>query len=112
MRTVILSLLLASAAAPLVAQTVPAVEEKSIDQLQAMMAGGTSSEAITQAYLARIAGMDRTGPTLRAVIAVNPDAVTQARAADARRKARCWSMSSSPSSTDSARPKASFCIPN
>ena len=50
------------------------VEEKSIDQLQAMMAGGTSSEAITQAYLARIAAMDRTGPTLRAVIAVNPDA--------------------------------------
>ena len=86
MRTVVLSLLLASAAAPLAAQTTPVVEEKSIDQLQAMMAGGTSSEAITQAYLARIAAMDRTGPTLRAVIAVNPDAMAQARAADARRK--------------------------
>ncbi|WP_404371640.1 amidase [Sphingomonas sp. MMS24-J45] len=86
MRTVILSLLLASTVAPAAAQTLPAVEEKSIDQLQAMMTGGTSSEAITQAYLARIASMDRTGPTLRSVIAVNPDAVAQARAADARRK--------------------------
>ncbi|PTS81101.1 amidase [Sphingomonas sp. HMWF008] len=87
MRTVVLSLLLASVATPLAAQTAPAVEEKSIDQLQAMMAGGTSAEAITQAYLARIAGMDRTGPTLRSVIAVNPDAIAQARASDARRKA-------------------------
>ena len=86
MRSIILSLLLTSAAAPLAAQTMPAVEEKSIDQLQAMMASGTSSESITRAYLARIAAMDRTGPTLRAVIAVNPDAVAQARASDARRK--------------------------
>ena len=74
-------------AAPLAAQTLPVVEEKSIDQLQAMMAHGTSSEAVTQAYLARIAAMDRTGPTLRAVIATNPDALAEARASDARRKA-------------------------
>jgi amidase len=65
----------------------PPVVEKSIDQLQAMMASGTSSVAIAQAYLARIAAMDRSGPTLRAVIATNPDAVAQARASDARRKA-------------------------
>lgn len=52
-----------------------------------MAAGRTSSEAITRAALARIAAMDRKGPTLRAVIAVNPDALAQARAADARRRA-------------------------
>jgi len=65
-----------------------AVTEKSIDQLQAMLrTGKVSSAAITQAYLARIAAMDRKGPKLRAVIAVAPDALAQARASDARRKA-------------------------
>ena len=89
MRAFAFSLLLSPVfATPLTAQTAaaPVVEEKSIDQLQSMMAGGTTSEAITQAYLARIAAMDRAGPTLRAVIAINPDALAQARASDARRK--------------------------
>ncbi|WP_375397947.1 amidase [uncultured Sphingomonas sp.] len=72
---------------PALAQAVPVVEEQSIDQLRAAMAGGASSEGVTRAYLARIAAMDRAGPTLRAVIAINPDAVAQARASDARRKA-------------------------
>ncbi len=73
---------------PATAQTAPKIEEASIADLRAMMADGTaSSEAITQAYLARIAAMDRTGPTLRSVIATNPDALAQAKAADARRKA-------------------------
>ena len=71
-------------AAPAVAQQ---VEETSIDALQAQLAKGASSEAITRAYLARIAAMDRKGPSLRAVIATNPQAVAQAQAADARRKA-------------------------
>ena len=86
LRTAILAAgLLVSTAAT--AQSV-AVEEKSIDQLRAeMTAGSASSETITRAYLARIAAMDRTGPTLRAVIAINPDAIAEARAADARRKA-------------------------
>ncbi|MBX9795927.1 amidase [Sphingomonas sp.] len=77
-------LLAASLAAPARAQK---VEEASIADLQAMMAKGTSSEAITRAYLARIAAMDRKGPALRAIIATNPDAIAQARAADARRRA-------------------------
>lgn len=64
------------------------VEEMSIDQLQAAMTSGkASSVSITQAYLNRIAAMDRKGPTLRAVIAVNPNALAEARASDARRKA-------------------------
>jgi amidase len=77
---VLLPLLLA--ATPALAQSDDAVA------LAAQMAAGkTSSEAITRAALARIAAMDRRGPTLRAVIAVNPDALAQARAADARRRA-------------------------
>jgi amidase len=89
MRAVTALLLLTSAfTTPAIAQTAPQIEEQSIDSLQAMMAkGGTTSEAITQAYLARIAAMDRAGPALRAVIAINPDALAQAKASDARRKA-------------------------
>ncbi len=82
-----LLLLAALTALPASAQQAPVVEEKSIGDLRAMMAQGTSSEAITSAYLARIAAMDRQGPKLRAVIAINPDAIAQARAADARRRA-------------------------
>jgi amidase len=88
MRAFAMSLLLSAAiAGPAFAQKAPQVEEQSIDQLQAMIAKGTTSEAITRAYLARIAAMDRAGPKLRSVIAVTPDAVAQARASDARRKA-------------------------
>lgn len=65
-----------------------AVGEKSIDALQAMMASGQwTSARLTQAYLDRIDAIDRNGPTLRSVIAVSPDALEQARASDARRKA-------------------------
>lgn len=50
-------------AAPATAQTAPKVEEASIADLKAMIASGAaSSETITQAYLARIAAMDRVGP--------------------------------------------------
>lgn len=88
MRAFAMSLLLSAAiAGPVFAQKAPRVNEQSIDQLQAMIAKGTTSEAITRAFLARIAAMDRAGPTLRAVIAVTPDAVAQARASDERRKA-------------------------
>jgi len=88
MRAVAVGLLLSVAVVrPALARELPRVEEQSIDQLQAMMARGTTSEAITRAYLARIAAMDRAGPALRSVIALTPDALAQARASDARRKA-------------------------
>lgn len=89
MRVFLTALLLQAAIpAPATAQSVPRVEEQSIDQIgTAMASGATTSEAITRAYLDRIAAMDRTGPTLRAVIATTPDALAQARASDARRKA-------------------------
>lgn len=78
---------LAMVAAPVAAQTEP-VEEVSVDQLQRrMQSGATSSVAITQAYLARIAAMDRQGPMLRSVIATNPDALAQAKALDDERRA-------------------------
>jgi amidase len=76
-------------ASPAAAQTRSWVTEASVDELQAAMASGKStSAAITQAYLARITAIDRQGPTLRSVIAVSPDALAQARASDARRRAK------------------------
>ncbi|MEH3041642.1 MAG: amidase [Sphingomonas paucimobilis] len=74
-------------AAPVAAQTGP-VEEVSVDRLQQrMQSGATNSVAITRAYLARIAAIDRQGPTLRSVIATNPDALAQAKALDDERRA-------------------------
>jgi amidase len=74
-------------AVPAQARTV-AVEEVSIDTLQAQMRSGAASSAdITAAYLKRIAAMDRRGPTLRSIIALNPDAMAQARRLDAERRA-------------------------
>lgn len=62
--------------------------EATIDQLQAQMAAGTlTSHELTAAYLDRIAQIDRAGPTLRAVIEVNPDALDIAIRLDAERKA-------------------------
>ncbi len=49
--------------------------------------GQITSEAITQGYLDRIAEIDRKGPTLRSVLTVNPRALDDARASDARRAA-------------------------
>ncbi|ODP37283.1 amidase [Sphingomonas turrisvirgatae] len=65
------------------------IAERSIDELQAMLARGEiSSVALTQGYLARIATLDRAGPRLRSVIALNPQALAQARRADRDRRLR------------------------
>ena len=57
-----------------------------VPELVEQLAQGTLTAAeLTQGYLARIDHIDRSGPTLRAVIAVNPDAVNQALASDERR---------------------------
>jgi amidase len=61
----------------------------SVDQLQARMtAGSLTSEQLTRAYLARIAKLDRKGPALHAIIALNPDALAQARALDRERRTK------------------------
>lgn len=62
------------------------VEERSIADLQFdMTAGIVTSEALVEAYLARIAAIDDAGPHLNAVIAINPDALADARQLDAER---------------------------
>jgi amidase len=52
-----------------------------------MAAGQLTSEALTRAYLDRIATIDDSGPRLDAVIEVNPNAAEDAQALDAERKA-------------------------
>ena len=65
------------------------VAEKDIVTLQAdMTAGRVTSAELVRAYIARIDALDRGGPQLRAVIAVNPGAVADAMALDAERKAK------------------------
>jgi len=64
------------------------VEEKSIAQLQAdLTSRAVTSEQIVQAYLDRIERIDRAGPNLNSIIALNPNALEQARALDAERAA-------------------------
>ncbi|MUV13971.1 amidase [Noviluteimonas gilva] len=73
-----------------VASTVPAFafDEADITGLQQRMAkGDLTSHALTQAYLDRIAAIDKAGPTLNSVIELNPKALAEADALDAERKA-------------------------
>jgi amidase len=64
------------------------VVEASIATLAADLAAGkVTSEALVLAYQARIAALDRAGPTLRSVICLNPRALDDARALDSERSA-------------------------
>jgi amidase len=64
------------------------LEEATIAELQqAMASGALTSRALTAAYLARIDAMDQRGPTLRAMLDLNPDALAIADALDAERRA-------------------------
>jgi len=70
---------------------VPAFEldEVTLAELQKQMSAGTrTSRQITEAYLQRIAALDRQGPELRSVIETNPEALEIAAALDAERKAK------------------------
>ncbi len=71
--------------------SVPAFEltEATIDDLAAGLAAGRwTSRALVEAYLERIEAVDRSGPTLRAILDTNPDAPSIADALDAERRAR------------------------
>ncbi|MDB5426439.1 MAG: amidase family protein [Phenylobacterium sp.] len=57
------------------------------DQQAAMTAGTLTSEALVRQDLARIAALDKAGPRLNSVIALNPHALADARKLDAERKA-------------------------
>jgi amidase len=60
----------------------------SIAQLEAAMANGSlTSEKLTQLYLERIAAYDKQGPTINAVMTLNPNALATAKALDEERKA-------------------------
>ncbi|HTT41778.1 MAG TPA: amidase [Steroidobacteraceae bacterium] len=62
--------------------------EHSLAQLGSAQAQGSlTAEALTRSYLERIARYDRQGPTLGAVLALNPEALTAARALDQERRA-------------------------
>ena len=50
-----------------------------------LAAGRVSAEHVTQVFLRRIAALDDAGPTLNAVIEINPDALTIARRLDRQR---------------------------
>ena len=64
------------------------LEESSLAVLAARMdAGETSAVALAQAYLDRIARLDRAGPMLRAVIELNPEAMAIAETLDRERSA-------------------------
>ena len=65
-----------------------AFEEATVADLQQQMQAGTlSSRALVQAYLDRIAALDHAGPGLNSIIELNPDALKDAAALDAERKA-------------------------
>jgi amidase len=71
------------------AETPPAfeLEEATIADLQERMrSGALTAESLTQAYLDRIAALDRRGPALRSVIESNPDALGTAKALDRERR--------------------------
>jgi len=74
--------------APAKPVTVPfPLEEKTIAELQAMMASGReTSESLVTLYLKRIDEVDRAGPGLNSVLETNPDAPAIARELDRERK--------------------------
>ncbi len=64
------------------------LSELTISELQdRMQTGQLSSEKITTLYLKRIADIDKAGPTINAIIELNPDAITIAKRMDEERKA-------------------------
>src|ERR1700694_1267220 len=65
-----------------------ALDEVTLADLQSAMASGRmTARSITQQYIERIQALDRTGPTLRSVLEINPDALPIADALDRERKA-------------------------
>lgn len=61
--------------------------EMTVAQLQeGMRSGRLTSRGVTQAYLRRIAAMDRQGPALRAMLETNPDALQIAEQMDRERR--------------------------
>jgi amidase len=85
-------LLVAAVRALAAPQTTPPpfeLEELTVEQLQqAMQSGRYTARRLVDLYLGRIKAIDRSGPTLRSVIEINPDAGAIADALDAERKTK------------------------
>src|SRR5687767_8931716 len=63
------------------------IEEAAVAALQAAMhAGRLTAEALVTLYIERIHAIDQTGPTLRSVQELNPDALAIAKALDDERR--------------------------
>ena len=79
----------ADRATPAPAAQVPAfaLDELTIDDLQGRLrSGAETSRSLVQQYLARIDALDQRGPSINAVIELNPDALTIAAQLDDERK--------------------------
>jgi amidase len=76
-----------SSSAPPAKPAIDVVELSATDARTKMASGELTSAMLTQAYLDRIAKVDDAGPTLGAVIEINPSAVADAAALDEERKA-------------------------
>ncbi len=89
MRAVALFAVILVTSACALAQPVPCspVEASVTDLIAAQASGACSARLITEATLARIADIDRSGPALRAVIETNPDALATADSLDRERGA-------------------------
>src|ERR1022692_936325 len=82
------ALIVISASAPTPASKFD-LEEATIADLQQRMASGReTARSLVEKYLARIAAIDRAGPSLHSIIELNPDALTIADSLDAERKSR------------------------
>ena len=82
----LLSLLGASASRGQAPSSFP-LDELTVAQLQDAMGSGTyTARRLVELYTERINAIDRNGPTLRAVIELNPDALSIADSLDAERK--------------------------
>ena len=64
------------------------VEANVTDLQAAMQSGKLTSQKLVSLYLARIRTIDKTGPRLNAVIELNPDAMSIAKALDLERKTK------------------------
>jgi amidase len=92
---VVILLLMACAEAPTSTIQAPAAATASIDVVElsaadaaARFAAGTlTARALTEAYLARIAAVDKSGPALQSIIELNPQAVADASRLDTERAA-------------------------
>ena len=85
-RPLMLAAALAVLAAPVRAEPLSPYSSAA-EQQAAMRAGAVTSEALVRASLDRIARIDRAGPKLNAVLALNPHALADARNLDRERRA-------------------------